>query len=219
MNGAEVDDLNLARRKRPRDLRLLRLLRLYKVRRDQQGGADRRGAGSRQVRLQASLAPRRLSLSKVDLEGADRSGPHLQVRLLPLRVEAAWKEGNGPMSSQAPELHLLVRLRVKHGVDGKEARALMSNNLADLPLLVPLPVRCRVGGKEGRVPTPNPAVLRAADPLLANNLGRVNHKAARKRAKKFLLVPGPNKPEFSLKYEAAPESTSEVASPRAPAHL
>ena len=69
--------------------------------------------------------------------------------------------------------------------------------------------------KEGKEPMGNPV----GDLLLANNLGRVNHKAARKRAKKFLLVPGPNKPEFSLKYEAAPESASGVASPRAPAHL
>jgi len=197
LSGAKVDDLNLARRQRPRGLRPLRLLRFYKVRLDQQDGADRRGAGSRQLRLQASLAPRRLSLSKVDLEDADRSEPHLQVRLPLLRVEAAWKEGNGPMSSQAPELHLLVRLPVKPGVDGKEARALMSNNLAELPLLVPLPAKCRVDGKEARVLTPNPAVLRAADLLLANNLGRVNHKAARKRARKLLQVLALNKPKLA----------------------
>ena len=126
--------------------------------------------------------------SRGDIEDADRSEVHLQVRLLLLRVEAAWKEGNGPMSSQAPELHLLVRFRMKHGVDGKEARALMSNNLAELPLLVPLPVKCRANDKEGRVPTPNPAALRAVNLLLRLDMGKGNLRAARKRARNLLRV-------------------------------
>ena len=109
------------------------------------------------------------------------------------------------MSSQAPELHLLVRLRAKHGVDGKEARALMSNNLAERPLLVSLPVKCRVGGKEARVPTPNPAVLRAVDLLLANNLGRANHKVARKRARKLLRVLALNKTKPASEKRRPPE--------------
>ena len=99
------------------------------------------------------------------------------------------------MSSQAPELHLLVRLRVKHGVDGKEARALMSNNLAELPLLVPLPVKCRVGGKEGRVPIGNPAVLRAANLLLELRLE--SQRAERKRARKLLRVLALNKTKLA----------------------
>ena len=127
-------------------------------------------------------------LSRVDLEAADRSEAHLQVRLLLLRVEAAWKEDNGPMSSQAPELHLLVRLPAKHGVDGKEARALMSNNLAELPLQVPLPVKCRANDKEGRVPTPNRAALRAVNLLLRLDMGKGNLRAARKRARNLLRV-------------------------------
>jgi len=38
--------------------------------------------------------------------------------------------------------------------------------------------------KEGKEPMGNPL----GDLLLANNLGRVNHKAARKRAKRLLRV-------------------------------
>jgi len=101
------------------------------------------------------------------------------------------------MSSQAPELHLLVRLRAKHGVDGKEARALMSNNLAELPLLVSLPVKCRVDGKEARAPTPNPAVLRAADLLLRLDMGKGNLRAERKRARKLLRVLALNKTKLA----------------------
>ena len=108
------------------------------------------------------------------------------------------------MSSQAPELHLLVQLRVKHGVDGKEARALMGNNLAELPLLVPLPVKCRVGGKEGRVPTPNPAVLRAGGhrPLAVD---KRNQRAERKRARKLLRVLALNKTKPASEKRRPPE--------------
>jgi len=203
LNAAEVDDLNPAWRVRRQDLQEKRLRQVSKVLRLEKSGGGQEEAGWRRVRLQASLAPRRLSLSKVDLEGAGRSEPHLQVRVLLLRVEAAWKEGNGPMSSQAPELHLLVRLRVKHGVDGKEARALMSNNLAELPLLVPLPVKCRVGGKEGRVPIGNPAVLRAANLLLELRLE--SQRAERKRARKLLRVLALNKTKPASEKRRPPE--------------
>ena len=114
---------------------------------------------------------------------------HLRVRLVLLRVEAPWKEGNRALSSQAVELHPLVRLQVKRKVDAKEARALMSNNLVEFLRPVPLLVKRMVSGKEARVLMANLAALKAAGPRLVPSVGRRgDQKAERKKVRSPLRL-------------------------------